>query len=264
MLRLPLRRRYRKAGTGRDQGHILRLLWDPGAVLAAAETSGLHLSLTTACSGFGITVTPEGIAVGYSLADAFMAQEVARLPLRERGRQGVKDFFAAYERLLLQGAGVEVDLETALQISARLRQLPYGFALYEDVLPALGALKGQGLTMGLLSNNEGDMESLCDDLGLSPYLDFAIGSQDVGHTKPHPAIFLEALRRAQVEPGEALHVGDQYETDVKGARAVGIGPVLIDRDGLATKAPDCPRIDGMAQLAELVNVEASREGMELF
>jgi putative hydrolase of the HAD superfamily len=205
-----------------------------------------------ACGEFGIQVTPEGITLGYALADAYMAREVARLPLRRRGSQGVKDFFAEYQRLILRGVGMEVSSELALKVSARLRQLSYGFALYDDVLPTLDVLKRQGLTLALLSNNEGDISKLCDDLGLSPYLDFAINPEEAGLGKPHPAIFLDALKRAQVEPQEALHVGDQYETDVKGARDVGIHPVLLDRDGLKTHVQDCPRIEGLAELVGLM------------
>ena len=70
-----------------------------------------------ACGQFGIGVTPHGITIGYSAADAFMAKEVAILPLKDRDRQGVKDFFAEYERLVLDGAGVKVSLYLALRIS---------------------------------------------------------------------------------------------------------------------------------------------------
>jgi putative hydrolase of the HAD superfamily len=224
-----------------DFYNTLGRFWPPREVLQA-EASG----------EFGIRVTPEGVVLGYDLADAFMAREVARQPLRERGRQGVKDFFAEYQRLVLRGAGVEVPLDLALKVSARLRQLSYGFALYDDVLPTLDVLKKRGLVLGLLSNNEGDMEKLGQELGLSQYLDFAISSEDVGATKPHPAMFLDALRRAQVEPQEAMHVGDQYEADVRGARGVGIHPVLIDRDGLKTDVQDCPRIEGLPEVVGLV------------
>ena len=205
-----------------------------------------------ACGEFGIQVTPEGITLGYALADAYMAREVAKVPLRRRGSQGVKDFFAEYERLLLRGAGVDVSLEVALKVSARLLVLSYGFALYDDVLPTLDVLKKQGFTLALLSNNEGDMNKLCERVGLSPYLDFAINSEGEGLAKPHPAIFLDALKRAQVEPHEALHVGDQYEADVKGALGVGIHPVLLDRTGLKTDVQDCPRIEGLPELVGLL------------
>ena len=206
----------------------------------------------TACSEFGIEVTPEGVEVGYGLADAYMARESARLPLRERGRQGVKDFFAEYQRLILQGAGVEVSLDLSLKISARLRQLSYGYALFDDVLPTLDALKQRGLTLGLLSNNEGDMGKVSEELGLSRYMDFTITSADVGASKPHPPIFIEALRMAQSEPSEAMHVGDQFDTDVKGALAMGIHPVLLDRDRLSEDSPDFPRIEGLGEVVDLI------------
>jgi HAD superfamily hydrolase (TIGR01662 family) len=205
-----------------------------------------------ACGEFGIRVTPEGIARGYALADAYMAKEVAIVPLRERDSQDTKSFFAEYQRLILQGAGKEVSLEQALEVISRLRQFSYDYALFDDVLPTLDVLKKQGLTLALLSNNDGDMNKLCDDLGLSAHLDFAINAQEVGLGKPHPPIFREALKRAEVKPAEALYVGDQYETDVKGARGVGIHPVLLDRDGLKTDVQDCPLIEGLLELVALI------------
>ncbi len=205
-----------------------------------------------ACGEFGIEVTPEGVVVGYALADAFMAAEVAKTLLRQRDRQGIKDFFAEYQRLILQGAGVEVPLDISLQISARLRQLSYGFALFDDVLPTLQVMKQRGLTLGLLSNNEGDMDKLCEELGLAPYLDFSITSEQAGATKPHPAMFLEALRLAGVEPGDAVHVGDQVDADIHGAQAVGIRAVLLDRDGLRSDFTECPRIETLPPVLELI------------
>ena len=205
-----------------------------------------------ACGQFGIDVTPQGITTGYSAADAFMAKEVAILPLKERGRQGVKDFFAEYERLVLNGAGVKVSLYLALRISEKLRQLSYGYALYDDVLPTLGLLKDKELILGLLSNNEADMDKLSRELGLSAYLDFVISSSDVLANKPDPAMFLAGLDRAGVEPQEALHIGDQYISDVKGAEAVGIKPVLLDRDGLNKSTKDCVRIEWLGEIMGLV------------
>ncbi|MDP6102601.1 MAG: HAD family hydrolase [Dehalococcoidia bacterium] len=205
-----------------------------------------------ACEEFGIHVTSEGITRGYALADAHMAHEVAELPLWERDTQGRNDFFAEYQRLIFQGAGKEVSLELALKVISRVRQFSYGYALFDDVLPTLAVLKDMGFTLALLSNNDEDINKLCNDLGLFPHMDFAISAQEVGSVKPYPPIFIQALRRAEVEPQETLYVGDQYETDVKGARGVGIHPVLLDRDVLMTDVKDCPRIEGLVELVDLV------------
>ena len=205
-----------------------------------------------ACAEFGIEVTYEGITRGYAIADAFMARETARQPLWMRSDAARDDFFGEYERLLLEGADVEVSREQALRVFARVRDTQRGFALYDDVLDALNVLKCRGIVLGLITNIRGDANALCREHGLFPAMDFAVGSEEVGAGKPDPAIFLEALRRAGTEPQETMHVGDQYDTDVKGARAVGIHPVLLDRDNMKSEVTDCPRILGLGELPYLV------------
>lgn len=49
--------------------------------------------------------------------------------------------------------------------------------------------------------------------------------------KPHREVFLKALEISGCRPEEVIHVGDSLESDVKGARSVGITPVLVDRRG---------------------------------
>ena len=55
-----------------------------------------------------------------------------------------------------------------------------------------------------------------------------------------------------MEPHEALHVGDQYQSDVQGARNVGVYAVLLDRDGLLARYDDVPRIGTLMELPEVV------------
>lgn len=86
------------------------------------------------------------------------------------------------------------------------------------------------------------------ELGLEPYLNFIVTSKEVGANKPEPAIFLAALERAGVDASEAVYIGDQYETDVIGARGVGIKPILIDRWDLLTEVDDCPRIHNLSEV----------------
>ena len=54
------------------------------------------------------------------------------------------------------------------------------------------------------------------------------------------------------EPAETVHVGDQYRSDVLGARAVGMHPVLLDRGGWNTKVDDCPTITTLSELHGLL------------
>lgn len=56
-----------------------------------------------------------------------------------------------------------------------------------------------------------------------------VSADTVRAYKPHREIFSEALRLSSCTPEEAVHVGDSYDTDVAGARAAGIRPVLLLR-----------------------------------
>ena len=58
--------------------------------------------------------------------------------------------------------------------------------------------------------------------------------------------------RKLAEPGETVHVGDQYCSDVLGARAVGMLPVLIDRGGWNETVGDCPKISSLYELLGLL------------
>ena len=209
---------------------------------------------SAACAEVGIDITAQGVLDGYALADAFMArQNSTTRPLRALNRQEREAFFAEYQRLILSGCGVEVDIGTALDLWRRVQRIPYGMRAFDDVTPSLDILKMRGLTLGIISNMNRRGDALIDSLGLTPYVDFAVTSLEVGAEKPHPPIFRAALARAGVEPGAAMHVGDQIESDVAGARAVGISPVLLDRDGTRPMFDDCPRIEGLIELPDLID-----------
>ena len=204
------------------------------------------------CRELGLGVTKQGIRKGYAQADAFMSVENAKQPLADRPPDDRDSFFAEYERLILKGAGLDVSLRLAEEVWQVAVQVPKELSLFDDVVPALERLKQRGIVLGVISNLRRDMDELSKQLGLHTYLDFSVTSLEAGAEKPHPPIFLAALERAQVGPEEAVHVGDQYEADVQGAKAVGITPVLLDREGWYDNVNDCSRIASLPDLDELL------------
>lgn len=118
------------------------------------------------------------------------------------------------------------DLGEALMGALRFR--PYG-----EVPGVLAAWRQQGLRLVVVSNWDVSLHEVLDRTALTPLLDGAIDSASFGVAKPDPSIFAAALALAGVEASEALHVGDDLDADVRGARAAGVEPVLIARDGFA-------------------------------
>jgi putative hydrolase of the HAD superfamily len=118
------------------------------------------------------------------------------------------------------------------------------FSLYEDALPVLDELRRGGIKIGLISNGQRDLEEFAEHHVLD--VDAVVGSKAHGRVKPHASIFVAALRALSVAPNETVMVGDSYEDDIEGARALGIRAILLDRDGLRLDAPD--RIDTLLAL----------------
>jgi putative hydrolase of the HAD superfamily len=125
------------------------------------------------------------------------------------------------------------------------------YRLYPDTLGVLMELRQRDFAIGAVSNWSPELPALCRAWGLSPYFDTLVVSDIVGPHKPDPRIFAIALGALRVSAEEAIHVGDDYEADVQGARAAGILPVLLDRFGRHESA-DCIRIGSLEDLLQLL------------
>ena len=118
------------------------------------------------------------------------------------------------------------------------------FSLYEDALPVLDELRRHELRIGLVSNGQRDLDEFVVHHELR--VDALVGSKAHGRVKPHPSIFTAALEALDVVADEVAMVGDSYEDDIEGARALGMRAILLDRDGQRPDAPD--RIDTLLAL----------------
>jgi putative hydrolase of the HAD superfamily len=137
------------------------------------------------------------------------------------------------------------DLRGALLASLRFRPYP-------EVPGVLAALRARGLRLVVVSNWDVSLHEVLADTGLARAVDAALTSAECRASKPDPAIFARALQAAgDVAPEQAVHVGDDPEADLAGARAAGIGGVLVARDG-AVAPPGLPAIEDLTGLPALL------------
>lgn len=96
--------------------------------------------------------------------------------------------------------------------------------LYPEVAAALGRI-ARCVPVAALTNGNADLGRI----GLTQHFRFTLGAREFGAAKPDPAIFHAACERLGCAPGEVLHVGDDPEMDVAGARRAGLRAAWLHR-----------------------------------
>lgn len=132
--------------------------------------------------------------------------------------------------------------------------------VYDDSLPVLERLRSAGHPLAIVSNAPwGSPPSLWRDelkrLGLASAVDTIVLCGDVGWRKPAPEIFRSAASKLDRRPEDCIFVGDDLRWDVSGSQAVGMKPVLIDRDQ-RNQEYDGFRIKGLDGLVAIVESRA--------
>ena len=103
--------------------------------------------------------------------------------------------------------------------------------------------------IAVISNADGKIDAVLRRCGIADCFASVTDSGNVGHEKPHPAIFEAALRAMKAPAAESLYVGDVYSIDYVGARNAGMQAVLFDVAG-AYREREYPRVESLAGLED--------------
>ncbi|MFD3549556.1 HAD family hydrolase [Streptomyces sp. NPDC058655] len=173
--------------------------------------------------------------------DRFAAGEVT---FQDQRRDRVRDFLAA---------PALTDAETDAWFELYVGHYKAAWTLFPDVLPVLDALAA-GYRHGVLSNSStANQDPKLRHLGLRDRFEVLVCAAELGVSKPEAAAFLAACEALGLPPGEVAYVGDQPETDARGARDAGLVAVWLDRDGGRGPGPaGIHRIEGLDRLPELL------------
>jgi len=123
-------------------------------------------------------------------------------------------------------------------------------ANWDQILPgtreALERIRG-AYSIAVISNSDGRINNVLHRCGIDDCFACITDSGNVGHEKPHPAIFSAALREMKADPADSLYVGDFYSIDYVGARNAGMQAVLFDV-ARAYSDQGHPRVESLTEL----------------
>lgn len=133
----------------------------------------------------------------------------------------------------------------------------YAYWSQPDLCPeSIPVLSQVPVPIFILSNiDRADLLSALVHTGL--YLPQVLTSEDCRAYKPHPETFARALADLGLPPAQVLHAGDSWSSDVRGAAAMGIPVLWVNRQGrlipgdqpvpAAIAADLCPLLDLVGQ-----------------
>jgi HAD superfamily hydrolase (TIGR01549 family) len=204
-------------------------------------------------------------------AEDFYTLENGRMPIRDRPKADREAFRLAFTAHWLEATGIDPDPSLVraaragylaeLETPAVETSVGYGYRAYPDVVPALVRLRDAGIKRAVISNADADVTALCTAMAFAHEMDLIVTSALVGYEKPDARTYRAALDPLGVAPADALHIGDQPNSDVVGALAIGMRAALIDRytrhDQASHEVPVMRDLDALVDHVLAVNAASA-------
>jgi len=227
------------------------VFFDHGGTLTRQQKDSPQIILDVLTES-GYTFTLEEVRDALVKADRYWEERYQPLP---RGHRFSDTILEDLHRRALGHLGLERGVD---QLAAKIVSEWHDraeFVLHLDTLPCLEALRQHGIPMGVITQTlwkEDEFRRLhLRREGIEGYFDLVLTTESVGYDKPDRRLYLKAADLAGHAPQEVMHVGDNYELDVKGAESAGMMAVLLDREGKAASHA-CAAIGSLIQLKEML------------
>lgn len=125
-------------------------------------------------------------------------------------------------------------------------------ALFDDTIETLQYLKQKGYLLGILTNGSASSQrSKLEKTQVISYVDKTVVCGEHSFKKPERQAFDCICQQLQVEPYEAVYVGDIYSNDVIGAKKAGLMPIWICSDPYLINSDQVTRIYQISDLKKL-------------
>lgn len=125
-------------------------------------------------------------------------------------------------------------------------------ALFADTIEVLNYLQPK-YKMHLITNGFAEAQWVkLENSGLKPFFEHIIISEEVGTQKPDIQIFNIAMERALTNCAECIMIGDNYNTDIIGARKAGIDQIYFNPKKPHKREPATFEINSLIELKDIL------------
>lgn len=148
------------------------------------------------------------------------------------------------------------DLLIDKMVLAHMNGLASCVELPEENRRTLEYIRTQGYKTAIVSNFDYAPTAymLLNKFEITNLFEEIVISEEVGWRKPKEIIFHTAIKKMEIEPSESLFVGDNYNADVVGSKAVGMDATWINTKNEPEADLDPKPNYIIKNLSELINI----------
>ena len=197
------------------------LIFDAGGVLVFPDFQ----MLADIANQVGIDTSPTEIAEQHARLFRAFDEHVAQ----HHQFPAIQYFQDIFKRITASEEKVLAAMDRTLQVD----KTKHIWATTQSLVgESLRKLKEAGYQMAVISNSDGRVDQILQDLDLRKYFETVTDSFVVGVEKPDPRIFEITLEYVGWDAAQTIYIGDLYYVDVWGANQAGLGAVHLDKMGL--------------------------------
>ena len=152
-----------------------------------------------------------------------------------------------FEAMKISSTTARIDRISELYI----QELSTHTHLFEDTVSVLEYLNSK-YTLHIITNGfEHVQQRKLENSGIARFFKTVLTAEKIGVKKPHPTIFLSAMKTAEVLPEHAMMIGDSLEADIQGALKLGMQAIHFNSHKEAYHE-ECLIIDQLSDLTNLL------------
>jgi len=114
--------------------------------------------------------------------------------------------------------------------------------LFSDTMSTIHRLKNAGFRLGMVSDSDGTPRMKMKRIRRQPFLKYletiVVAGEDTPNVKPSRRPFTLIAEKLGLQPRNCVYIGDNPNTDIQGAKGVGMMMILLKRRGPKGGHPD--------------------------
>ncbi|MEU8765261.1 HAD family hydrolase [Streptomyces sp. NPDC048659] len=225
---------------------IRAVLWDIDDTIfdyASADHEGMRAHLAAEGLAGGDETVEEALARWKELTTLHWRRfEAGGVDFLDQRRDRVRDFLG---RPGLDAAGADA------WFARYLAHYEAAWELFPDALPALDLLAGEYRQAVLSNSSIHNQERKLRVLGVRDRFEAVLCAAELGVAKPAAAAFHAACDTLGLPPEQVAYVGDQPDTDARGAAEAGLRGIWLDRADTGGR-PELTRVTDLRQLSRVL------------